>query len=81
MNPESDAFRRTKIISLNSLLLEELLSGRARCVNWPKDGFLRRSIFDISRDCWLVQLVSAEFSETPAYQPFPEFDLVFEKNS
>lgn len=71
--------RRVKIISINTLMLEELLAGTSRCVNWPSDAWLEGTIFDLSRNAWLVQISSTAFEEIPKNQQFPEMDLIFER--
>jgi len=71
--------RRCRIGWVIPQTFEALLSGEAKCINWPPGTWVRRIMFDGARDAWLLQLVNPEFSEVAEKSVYPDFDLLFQK--
>lgn len=70
--------RRCAIAKITPEGLAGILSGRARCMNFPDGGRINGMVFDLASNAMMIRIVAAQFPVVPQFERFPDFNLLYQ---
>jgi len=75
------AFNYTKTITLSMASLQDILKGRVKITNLPKDFFIERINYDVMSDRLQIIIWSESFPIVAWGEQSPNYELVFHVRS